>query len=642
MKSLVAALLFLLALQVVYSQTCAAGSYLKGSTCTRCDPGTFSATSGASTCEACSEGSIAARAGATSCTTCPPGSTSSEDRKNCNKCPSGTYRDGLGSGACTTCANGKTSTAGAISCTNCPAHTYGWEGICYACNYDRASLPGTPSFAGCIKCDSGSFLSSDGNCLSCPSNTFSLDSRACVSNCIAGQNKDGSNCFFCPAGFFSTTNDSATCKPCGYGTYTSDFKSCLRCPKGTYNNIIGVSECMKCPKGMVSTIDGAFACQLCPANSIPDLTQSKCVPCPTGQIATPGSAECVRCPPGNFFETKKKSCSLCPAGTYSADGITCSACPAGSYSIPGTSSTSCIECPEGTISSTDRKSCTLCPENTMEDGTRTKCEECEAGMFSDPGSTSCTDCPAGTFRPAKSKTGCMNCNNGYFSDSANSAECKLCRPTTYTSSEPDTQATECAIQPDGKSERARSQLITCHNGDCYGAFPSLSTELIAAYKTFITLPNIRLFLLRLPLFLDSTFRMNPLQTSSGNLLKAVPKDLATSITNWGQVTWTSSSVMTAAKATIKAALTAYTSSKIPISELVRTRLGTFANTCADDVTFFVSQGKSQLAGSGWTVDITNDVRQLYTTIASGSAAGFGEWLGMFVQDALYICGGGSM
>lgn len=92
-----------------------------GSTsCANCPLGFHSATSSA--CESCAPGLYAAYSGQFYCSSCPPGRTSAQNATSCFPCTAGTFAATWMSTACADCAIGKfSSESGRTECTDCPS-----------------------------------------------------------------------------------------------------------------------------------------------------------------------------------------------------------------------------------------------------------------------------------------------------------------------------------------------------------------------------------------------------------------------------------------------------------------------------------------------------------------------------------------
>ena len=172
-------------------------------------------------------------------------------------------------------------------------------------------------------------LSQPGQCSieashSCPAGGFwHIPSAACM-KCFPGtfkENEGAGCCSSCPAGSFTTVDNTTACIKCS-----------KNCPSGHFGNKDGL--CALCPAGRYKQLAGLGCCVVCPAGEESSVDRKACTPaggCPTG------------------FYKSREACKSCSAGKYSSifHGLSfCSFCPPGKYQSFG-ASTSCNQCPKG-------------------------------------------------------------------------------------------------------------------------------------------------------------------------------------------------------------------------------------------------------------------------------------------------------
>jgi hypothetical protein len=152
----------------------------------------------------------------TNCVVCPPGSRSTVSQApSCTSCPANTFNAG-GNDACEPCPANYFSTAGSGKCVRCPA----------------GQVRGT-SEASCHTCGNGKFAAP-------------CDSTACATCAAGTYATDGAYfCSTCPAGTFSAAGASS-CSTCAAGTYSaSGASSCTTCPTGL-SSAAGATHLLAC------------------------------------------------------------------------------------------------------------------------------------------------------------------------------------------------------------------------------------------------------------------------------------------------------------------------------------------------------------------------------------------------------------
>jgi hypothetical protein len=93
----------------------------------------------------------------------------------------------------------------------------------------------------------------------------------------------------CPPDSGSILTSDGECELCPRGHYKMDSNECLPCPVGTYYDDFGASKCKPCPKGTFGANEGehrATCAGLCPAGTYNDLEGSiACKPCPSPELS---------------------------------------------------------------------------------------------------------------------------------------------------------------------------------------------------------------------------------------------------------------------------------------------------------------------------------------------------------------------
>lgn len=87
-------------------------------------------------------------------------------------------------------------------------------------------------------------------------------------------------------------NESSYSTGCPLGSQSDSEGGCAACPQGTYRASLEREECAKCLEGRVSGNVGQAFCENCDEESVPDPTQTHCLPCPPGEVA---AATPIRC-----------------------------------------------------------------------------------------------------------------------------------------------------------------------------------------------------------------------------------------------------------------------------------------------------------------------------------------------------------
>ena len=214
----------------ICTDTCPGGSFLKGSSCVRCD----------ASCQTCS-------GSATSCTSCANGYYS--HLGNCIKdCPFDTLPRGSSCVACDSSCDGCSGSL--LNCINCAAGFARLGSSCVqSCGngfFIDASRNCRDCGLGCKTCTSAT------SCSSCFDPALSAVGGICQKSCPSGAIIDARGECACRFGFLGESgcvstclpgtygsSSSRTCEPCSYpcATCTGSSTSCLTCATGfTYSS----------------------------------------------------------------------------------------------------------------------------------------------------------------------------------------------------------------------------------------------------------------------------------------------------------------------------------------------------------------------------------------------------------------------
>lgn len=432
------------------AQICPAGTFIQGSRCIACPPGTYqNATS------------------STSCIPCPPGHFNpfrgAQYVDLCEPCPASTFRALAGGdsiSSCTKCSLNTNAPPGSSRCISCSPGT-----IVSSCPL-RLDPEGRRAhgLGLCVDCFGGcKAFPQELKCRTCPGNTFAPKSNALVCKpCPMDMISDfgASRCRFrtvrerhqCPAGFQIPRGDVKRCIPCPKGTARRSYQGeCRTCRKGENTNIRGAEACTadNTPCAINFFRNRFGACQKCRKNERFDEKRLVCVPCRIGEFSEGGlQKQCNMCPRNahtitpsfngfgcacnaGFFLNEKFECIACPAGRFMDEKISafprfCAKCSPGTFA-PKKGMNRCLPCPKGTIQ----------PEKGQ-----TKCFPCPAGTKPDKEtSTQCVDvrtnCPKGTNRVQENGSVFFSCQlpasaacpSGSFKvvhDSANDSKYATC------------------------------------------------------------------------------------------------------------------------------------------------------------------------------------------------------------------------
>jgi len=261
--------------------------------CIPCPPGTFRMQP-LTTCTQCQPGSFTTVSGSNLCLPCSPGFySSSYGASVCRPCGAGQIQPNFGSTACFLCAIGEEPDAFKTGCVPCGAGR-------------EPAAPGV-----CGRCLEG-FVGTGQTCRMCEIGTYADDQATACLTCPAGRFAVAGVCRECGLGRFSQASRSSTCETCAPGMTTLSIVSTSR------------SQCVNCGRGFYWT--ATESCQKCPPNTDSPPASQKLKDCLSlpGYYGLPGNpaAQCL-------------SNNYCPAGAMAPVP-----CPAGKTSDPGASTCS--------------------------------------------------------------------------------------------------------------------------------------------------------------------------------------------------------------------------------------------------------------------------------------------------------------
>ena len=466
-----------------------------GGECEACPPGKYSTMPGADECSDCAAGTYSTIIGAVSSSTCEPcskisssdaGATFCECNKGytgpdlgpCHPCEWGKYKDTVGSSECVTCPDKSTHAE--------DAEPGSFTELDCMCNAGHSGPNGGP----CVPCEEGTYKIDLGEdeCASCPANSDSAAGSEALEDCK------------CVPGF--TGMPPGPCTPCPEGTYKDTFgsESCVNlCPANSHSPAASdeITDCV-CNAGYTgSDGDACFPCES--GKYKPAAGSEACTACPANSNSPQGSIMVVSCVCDEGYSGMNGDCEACEAGKYKImeGNGDCEACLPGKYSssVAATSSTTCVDCPEGStsgVASSARTDCECVPPKFGPAGGPCKikdpcapgstgpdggpCDQCEAGKFKPtPGSEPCTDCPEETDSPkgSTSLNDCEGkpqpCDPGYTGPDG--GPCEPCTPGTYKAI---TGSSLCIVCPDHSTSDAGATECACEVG--WWGYPQYTHE----------------------------------------------------------------------------------------------------------------------------------------------------------------------
>jgi hypothetical protein len=272
------------------------------------------------------------------------------------------------------------------------------------------------------------------------------------SSCQPGQltNPDTKQCFECPMGKYTSTQqeaDSKHCIDCQPGKYgpIKGLAACANCPLGYYQTNPESTDCLACESSTFQDVFGSTSCKLCPEGSFSETAAFTCIGCPTGWFYG-NDKTCQKCGVGQYQDEKaKKICKNCPAGKIinAIASIECQDCLPGKYSA-SVGQTSCKNCLAGTFTNqAGTLVCNACPTGQYQESTgKDYCKVCDGGApcqasglksacptghFLEPGifADSCKKCPA-EKEPTSNKKSCRDCPAGKTTYERQGTTCSAC------------------------------------------------------------------------------------------------------------------------------------------------------------------------------------------------------------------------
>ena len=292
----------------------------------------------------------------------------------------------------------------------------------------------------------------DGNCESCPSNTYSNVTTSTLQECFACQDNSESpeasesqHACHCVPGYYEKTDHE--CESCLAGKFSSgyDDSACVSCSNGLYSNNTA-STCSSCPLNSFSHDSPHVSCQCnlghycageapcpysecipCPGDTFSDVTGDDitCQQCQLHSTSPEGSVnqDACQCKSGHFVigPSDQHECAACPPGTFadSLDATECQVCT-GEYvytppaNLPWDASNDCVDCELCGTDEYDKNgcsgnvstSCEVCPVNsgTLHDASKSNpnvgIQSCSCDIdYYGPLGGSCTLCHATQVRP---------------------------------------------------------------------------------------------------------------------------------------------------------------------------------------------------------------------------------------------------
>ncbi len=332
------------------------------SSCTQCQPGTFTSAIGSSYCEKCNTTDSFFNLSSRQCEECKNVCNQSiTPKKYCTLdgktacCTNDMYLQNLYSTTCVYCPVGYFCNKESSIPIKCSYKSYcafnsSQQGICPKANF-------CPTASTIYPCPEGNYCGEGVTSpIKCPSATYCPANTSEPINCINGS--------FCQEG-------SSEMKPCPMTYYCPTTYTKYICPFGSY-----------CGEGF----------------TLPQL-------CPNGTLCLQGSFNATLCPE-TFFCQNTSSISICPKGYFCKEGMTTpTECPRGTYCLTGTAVP--LPCPS-TYFCPNASSIIVCPIGKFCKAGAFKPEQCPNGTYCQPGSSSAAPCPESYYCPdALSITKCM-------------------------------------------------------------------------------------------------------------------------------------------------------------------------------------------------------------------------------------------
>ncbi|XP_053383713.1 signal peptide, CUB and EGF-like domain-containing protein 1 [Mercenaria mercenaria] len=431
-------------------RNCLAGEKIVGSSCVKCEVGTYQSEPRKTTCTDCGENLSTDGEGKTSKDDCQiecgPGLQGSD---SCIPCPLGTFKTVSGYANCQDCPLDFTSNEARTECD-----------VVFCSEGKEHTVSG--STESCKECQGGFFKDQTGNnmkCTQCPtgSTTNGTGQTACdLLNCVPGKYKLGSKCEVCPVGTYKSDPGNQECTDCADKTTTGDVTGAISstqcdtviCDPGSYRQKDQKLLCTPCEIGKYQPSSGETSCLDCPNDEITlgtgKSSMDACVPeCEAGQEYNSTTKQCFLCPTGTFKVSvgNTDSCQMCPkdkttAGPGGKAEAECSQnkCPPGKYfKVSADKIVECFDCEIGTYSDREMQaSCTDCPNQGTTQRNGTDSEEmcikaCAAGYGYRTDIGDCEICPKGQYNDKKGQNpnSCKQCPFGKTNSQSGSGSCNF-------------------------------------------------------------------------------------------------------------------------------------------------------------------------------------------------------------------------
>ena len=318
---------------------------------------------------------------ASNCTECPVGASCTPGSTKPTLCLPGSYGAGARQQTCELCPAGKfTPDEGATECRNCTA---GY--LCVKGSSAPVPCPGGTHADKSVLASIGYLSNLTADCIICPAGTSCSVGSSEPAPCLPGSygaDAGQQTCERCPAGKFTSDENSTRCHVCNHGHFCPRGSALpAACPEGTYSNETGLeapSQCLRTPAGYFSAA-GSAAPSKCGGSSLYCIGGLGTPQSISGEVETytNTSLNTVLDPNDTTTRTSYRTCGHgfycisgeaipCPLGRWCTDGVQhkCAAgllgnatnldshicngnCTLNSYCLEA--STAAEPCPDGTV-----------------------------------------------------------------------------------------------------------------------------------------------------------------------------------------------------------------------------------------------------------------------------------------------------